>query len=304
MKTVKIFFCVLACFYSSSVVTAQKSNKSQSKKYCATSCCQDKAESTGESVTSAQAFAMQAGTIAFENLHEAPLDFILENQQGSMISYDCSDGKKAMAYEIKASAATNNYLIVVQEWWGLNDYIKQEAENYYNALGGKINVLAVDLYDGKVASSPDSARSLVMAAMGSNRKETILSSVITYAGNNANIYTIGWCFGGMMSLQTGIMAGKQGKGTIMYYGQPEQDEAKLKNLQADVLGIFGTQDKSIPNETVDQFASKMKTLGKHFDLVRYDAPHAFANPSNPSYNAAFKEDAFKKSVAFLRERMK
>jgi carboxymethylenebutenolidase len=140
--------------------------------------------------------------------------------------------------------------------------------------------------------------------MQSNRKEIILTGALAYAGSNANIYTIGWCFGGMMSLQTGILAGKQGKGTVMYYGQPETDDAKLKNLSADVLGIFGTQDKSIPNETVDQFAVKMKSLGKSFQLERYDAPHAFANPSNPSYNATARDDAFKKSVAFLKARIK
>ena len=302
MKT--ILLLLIACYFSG-VTNAQSAKKGHLKKTCVTaSCCEDQQEPAQQAANTAQAFAAEAGTTAFANLHEAPLYFVLENQKGSMISFDCIDGKKGMAYEIKATGATDNYLIVVQEWWGLNDHIKQEAENFYNALDGKVNVLAVDLYDGRVATTADSAKSLVMAAVGSNRKENILSGAISYAGKNANIYSVGWCFGGMMSLQTGIMAGKQGKGTIMYYGQPEQDEAKLKNLQADVLGIFGTQDKSIPNETVDQFAAKMKALGKHFELVRYDAPHAFANPSNPSYNASFREDAFKKSVAFLKERIK
>lgn len=273
-------------------------------KTCLTaSCCDEEIKALNETSTTA-AFAAQAGTMAFSNLHEAPLEFVLENQKGTMISYPCNDGKQGMAYEIKAKTTTNNYLIVIQEWWGLNDYIKQESENYYTALDGKVNVLAVDLYDGQVASTPDSAKKLVMAAMGSNRKENVLNGALGYAGKTANIYTVGWCFGGMMSLQTGIMAGKQGIATVMYYGQPEQDEAKLKTLQADVLGIFGTKDQSIPNETVDQFAAKMKALGKHFELERYDAPHAFANPSNPSYNAAAREDAFKKSIAFLKARIK
>jgi carboxymethylenebutenolidase len=82
------------------------------------------------------------------------------------------------------------------------------------------------------------------------------------------------------------------------------DDDKLRQLNADVLGIFGTQDKSIPNESVDQFAAKMKSLGKSFQLERYEAPHAFANPSNPSYNAAAREDAFKKSIAFLKSHLK
>jgi len=297
----KLFILILICCTSLAVV-AQKSKHKQPKTCINAICCEEANETVSETSAST-AFALQAGTNAFSNLHEAPLEFVLENQKGTMVSYDCPDGKKGMTYEIKATAVSNNYLIVIQEWWGLNDYIKQEAENYYNALDGKVNVLAVDLYDGKVASTADSARSLVMAAMGSHRKENIISGAIAYAGKDANIYSLGWCFGGMMSLQTGIMAGKQGKATVMYYGQPEQDESKLKNLQADVLGIFGTKDQSIPNEAVDKFAEKMKALGKHFQLERYDAPHAFANPSNPSYNAAAKQDAFTKTITFLKARI-
>ncbi len=287
------------CIFSAE---AQKGKASAIKKTClSASCCNDNSKSA---LTGMDAFATQAATESFAALHEAPLEFTLENPKGTNITFATQDGKQGRGYEIKATQPTNNYLIVIQEWWGLNDHIRQESENYYTALEGKVNVLAVDLYDGKVAATPDSAKSLVIAAMQSNRKEIILTGALAYAGSNANIYTIGWCFGGMMSLQTGILAGKQGKGTVMYYGQPETDDAKLKNLSADVLGIFGTQDKSIPNETVDQFAVKMKSLGKSFQLERYDAPHAFANPSNPSYNATARDDAFKKSVAFLKARIK
>lgn len=291
------------CFFSG--IWAQKTKPQHVKKTClAATCCDDVKEKQEETNLANKDFALQASTVAFSNLHEAPLDFELTDELGTMISFDCPDGKKGMAYAVKATAATNNYLIVIQEWWGLNDYIKQEAENYHDALGGKVNVLAIDLYDGKIATTPDSARSYVMTAMGSNRKENIIRGAIGHAGNNANIYTVGWCFGGMMSLQAGIMAGKQGVATVMYYGQPENDMEKLKSLKAEVMGIFGTQDKSIPNETVDQFAARMKELGKHFELLRYNAPHAFANPSNPSYNPAFRQEAFIKSAAFLKERLK
>jgi carboxymethylenebutenolidase len=94
------------------------------------------------------------------------------------------------------------------------------------------------------------------------------------------------------------------KGCVMYYGTPEKDKEKMAKIQCDVLGIFGTQDRGIPNETVDAFAASMKEAGKSFTLVRYDAVHAFANPSNPGYNKEFGEDAFQKSIAFLKARMK
>jgi carboxymethylenebutenolidase len=249
-------------------------------------------------------FMAVASTKEFGNLHEDPLPFELEEQLGSMTMFNCKDGNPGQAYSIQAKTKTNKYLIVIQEWWGLNDHIKQEAERFYNALDGKVNVLAVDLYDGKVAATVDSAQKLIKAALSSNRKETILQGALDYAGKGAQVYTVGWCFGGMMSLQTAIMGGDKMKACVMYYGTPEKDNAKIAMIKCDVFGIFGTQDKSIPNEAVDKFAADMKAAGKSFSLQRYDAGHAFANPSNPGYSKEFGDDAFGKSVAFLKAHMK
>jgi carboxymethylenebutenolidase len=280
---------------------SKKTDLAPQEKVCETlSCCQSAADDNGVDAN----FMAVATTKDFGSMHQEPLPFVLEDQKGSMITYACADGKAANAYEIKAGSATNNYLIVIQEWWGLNDHIKKEAEHFYNALDGKVNVLAVDLYDGKVAATVDSAQKFIREALSSKRKEAILKGAISYAGPKANIYSVGWCFGGMMSLQTAIMGGGQMKGCIMYYGSPEKDKAKIATIQCDVLGIFGTKDRSIPNETVDAFAANMKEAGKNFTLVRYDAVHAFANPSNPGYNQEFGDDAFSKSVAFLKERLK
>lgn len=244
-----------------------------------------------------------ASTKDFGSLHLEPLPFLLEDPMGSMVMFNCADGLPGNAYQIPAKNNSNQYLLVIQEWWGLNDHIKKEAEKYYLALEGKVNVLAVDLYDGKVASTVDSAQKLIRASLGSSRKETILKGALDFTGPNAKVYSVGWCFGGMMSLQTAIMGGPKMKGCIVYYGSPEKDKSKIEAIACDVLGIFGTQDRGIPNEAVDAFAAVMKEAGKNFTLVRYDAVHAFANPSNPGYNKAFGEDAFEKSIAFLQQRM-
>jgi carboxymethylenebutenolidase len=250
-----------------------------------------------------EAFMAIAGTAEFGALHEVPTPLTLANPLGAMTLFNCADGQPGRGYLIKAKMPSNKYLIVIQEWWGLNDHIKQEADKYFEALDGQVNVLAVDLYDGKVAATVDSAQKLIRAALGSHRKETILQGALELAGPGSQVYTVGWCFGGMMSLQTAIMGGAQVKGCIMYYGTPEKDAAKLAKINCDVLGIFGTQDRSIPNELVDAFASEMKAAGKNFTLLRYDAGHAFANPSNPGYNKQFGDDAFEKSIAFLKERL-
>ncbi len=302
---------LLTLFLLSANAIAQKAKKSSAKTKAEKillsgedhSCCIGSGDEE-ENKTADAAFMDIAGTKEFGKLHDEPLPFTLQNPSGSDIIFNCNDGVPGRAYFLKAKTNTSNYLIVIQEWWGLNDHIRQEAEKYYKALGENINVLAVDLYDGKVASTVDSAQKYIGEALKSKRKETIIEGAMYYAGKFANIYTIGWCFGGMMSLQTAINGGNRVQGCVMYYGQPEKDEGRIAQIQCDVLGIFGTKDRGIPNESVDAFAEKMKKAGKNFDLVRYDAVHAFANPSNPGYNKEFGEDAFQKSVAFLKARLK
>lgn len=285
-------------------ISAQKKTKSghlPAATDCTVSCCDAPSEALSDVSTG---FMSTASTPEFARMHEDPLPFVLDNPLGSMTLFHCSDGMPGSAYLIPAARPSRKYLLVIQEWWGLNDHIKQEAEKFYQALGGTVNVMAVDLYDGKVASTADSAQKLIRAALSGNRKETILQGALDFTGKKAEVYSVGWCFGGMMSLQTAIMGGEKMKGCVMYYGSPEKNAERIQKIQCDVLGIFGTRDRSIPNETVDAFSAAMAAAGKSFTLLRYDAVHAFANPSNPGYNRAYGDDAFNKSVAFLKERMK
>jgi len=245
-----------------------------------------------------QAYQLEAGTPAFAAMHPSPLVVNPENLLGKMMSFDAADGKQANAYFIAAKKKTNKYLIVVQEWWGLNDNVKMESDKYYSDLGD-VNVIAVDMYDGKVAATPDSAMKLMRGAdMG--RMTAIIQGAIKYAGSKASIYSVGWCFGGMWSLQTAILAGPQAKGTVMYYGRPETNMDKLKSIQCDIIGFFGNLDQSPSPAMVNDFEKNMKEAGKNLAVNRYEAGHGFANPSNPSYNAAAKEDAYTKAIAFLK----
>jgi carboxymethylenebutenolidase len=136
------------------------------------------------------------------------------------------------------------------------------------------------------------------------RVEMIIKGAITYAGAKAKIYTIGWCFGGGWSLQASLLAGNQAAGCVMYYGMPEKDVDKLTALHADVLGLFANKDQWINPKIVDEFAESMKKAGKKLIVKKYDADHAFANPSNPSFDKDAKTDAYKNAIGFLKERMK
>lgn len=247
-------------------------------------------------------FREEAATMAFASLHEKPLAFKLEGGAGKPVSFKAADGSNAMGYEIRSSKKSDKWVFVIQEWWGLNDYIKREAETLSKELDN-VNVIALDLYDGKVAATPDSAMKLVQAAK-TDRLENIIKGALAYAGANARIYTIGWCFGGMWSLQTTLLAGKQASGCVMYYGRPENNLEKLKTLNCDVIGFFGNQDRSPSPEMVTKFEADMQAAGKKLTAHKYEANHGFANPSNPSFNKEATADAHAKAVAFLKEHMK
>lgn len=244
------------------------------------------------------AYQSEASTKAFANMHPAPKHADASGQLGKMIHFNGTDGKEASGYFIPSKKKSNKWLIVIQEWWGLNDNIKNEADKYFTDLGD-MNVLAVDMYDGSVASTPDSAMKLMRGAdMG--RMTSIIQGAIKHAGPAASIYSVGWCFGGMWSLQTAILAGTQAKGTIMYYGRPETNMDKLKSIQCDIIGFFGNLDKSPSPEMVTAFEKNMQLAGKKLSTNKYEAGHGFANPSNPSFNANATEESYKKAIAFLK----
>lgn len=245
-----------------------------------------------------QEYIKESGEWSFAYLHPAPLKLNSWQAQGKRISFPAADGKDAQGYYIAPNKKSKKWLIVIQEWWGLNEQIMAEADKYAASLGD-FNVLAVDLFDGKVAATPDSAMKYSRGADPA-RVATIIKAAITQAGQDAGIYSVGWCFGGMWSLQTAILAGKQAKGTIMFYGRPETDIEKLKTIQCDVLGFFGNLDKSPSPEMVNAFEKSMADIGKPLVTHKYEAGHGFANPSNPRHDANATADSYSKAIAFLK----
>ncbi len=246
-------------------------------------------------------FKVEASTASFAMMHDNPLPYTVADPLGKPVTFKAADGSTAMGYEIRSKKKSNKWLFVIQEWWGLNDYIKNESEAFYKDLGD-VNVIALDLYDGKIAATADSAMKLIQSAK-TERLESIIKGAIAYAGTDAKIYTVGWCFGGMWSLQSTLLAGKQAAGCVMYYGRPENNVEKLKTLNCDVIGFFGNKDRSPSPEVVNKFEADMQTAGKKLIAHKYDAGHGFANPSNPVFNKEAAADAHAKAVAFLKERM-
>ncbi|MFY0254444.1 dienelactone hydrolase family protein [Chitinophaga sp. 30R24] len=244
-------------------------------------------------------FAALGGREDFRAAHENPLPYHYQGTAGTAVTFDAPDGTPAHGFLFKAKEASNKYLLVYQEWYGLNDYIKKESEKLYNDLQGKVNVLAVDMYDQKVANNREEAAKFMQQA-SRERLQAITQGAIKYVGASAQIASLGWCFGGGLALQSGLLAGPQNVGVVMYYGMPEKDVEKLKSLHGPVLGIFANKDKGITPQIVEEFEKNMKAAGKTLTVKRYDAEHAFANPSNPIYNSEAAADAYKHTLAFLK----
>jgi carboxymethylenebutenolidase len=254
------------------------------------------------SMSATEQFAMLSSDEAFVSLHADPVPFAFSPSKGTMITFKTADGKDANAFEVKSNKPTDNWIIMIHEWWGLNDYIKQEAEKLQKDVGNA-NILAIDLYDGHVATTAAEAQQL-MGGLKQERAVSIIKGAIADVGQMSTIYTIGWCMGGGWSLQTALLAGKQAGGCVMYYGMPEKDLSKLKNLNCDVLGIFAKKDDYITPAIVAQFEKDMQAVHKILMVKSYDAVHAFANPSNPNHDKEAAEDAYKLVMTFFKERIR
>jgi carboxymethylenebutenolidase len=253
--------------------------------------------------SSTEKFAVFASNKDFNSKHPNPLPYAHRSEDGGkMITFTTPDGKQASGYLVEAKTKTDNWIFVFQEWWGLNDYIKKESDKLFKDLGN-VNVLALDMYDGVVATDRETA-SKTMQEFKQERGDAIVKGAMQYAGPKAKIGTIGWCFGGGQSLLASITAGKQAVATVMFYGMPVDDVEKLKTLNSDVLGFFASKDKYITPEVVSKFEQNMKAAHKKVTIKNYDAEHGFANPSNPIFDKQASDDTYKLTLEFFRKKFK
>jgi carboxymethylenebutenolidase len=197
-------------------------------------------------------------------------------------------------------------VIMIHEWWGLNDNIKDMADEL--ASEGYV-VLAADLYNGEVATTPDKAMQLV-GTVRENPEQAIsnLQSAVQYLAslpnvNSSRIASLGWCFGGGQSLQLALNSEQNPlAATVIYYGNLVNDTNELSKINWPVLGIFGDQDQSIPVESVNAFEQALNETGITNEIYIYPGVgHAFANPSGDNYAPAETVDAWEKTLAFLKK---
>ncbi len=198
-------------------------------------------------------------------------------------------------------------LVVIQEWWGLNDWVKGQARAL--AKEGYV-ALAVDLYRGKVATKQEDAHQLMMGTPP-DRAVRDLRAAFAYlqahpAVKKDRIGAVGWCMGGGYTLRLATLEPTLAA-AVAYYGAPPTDPAAIAAIQAPVLGSFGAEDKGPTPDQALAFEAAMKKAGKTIDVKVYPgAGHAFANVNNPwgGYRKEAAEDAWARTTAFLARHLK
>lgn len=229
--------------------------------------------------------------------------------EGQSVTYGSYNGQSFSGYLARPQEATGPLpgLIVIHEWWGLNDNIKAMTDRL---AGEGYTALAVDLYGGEVGGDREQAAQLKQAAESKpQRLEANLRQAYQFLENEQKaplIASIGWCFGGTMSFKTALLFPQELDASVIYYGGGiETNSELLEPLQMPILGIFGELDSNPPPEKAREFESVLNSLNKSAEIYIYEnANHAFANPSGTRYNAEAAEDAWEKTTAFLKKHLK
>jgi carboxymethylenebutenolidase len=227
---------------------------------------------------------------------------------GAAVDYATIGGKPVTGYLARPVEGAENApaLIVIHEWWGLNDNIRQVTERL---AGEGYTALAVDLYLGDVADNPKQAVQYMQGLMGDvDTANENLRAAFAYLENEAGaprIGVVGWCLGGQWSLRTALLMPEQIDAAVIYYGSLNTDPDALATLQMPVMGNFAENDPLIPLDSVEAFRSTLEAQGKDVDVKVYTgAKHAFSNPSGTAYDAKAAADAWQRTTGFFAAHLK
>ena len=213
------------------------------------------------------------------------------------------NGRQAQASLALPAQTPAPAVMLIHEWWGLNDQIKAVAAEL--AQLGYV-ALAVDLYEGGVTADRDEARALMKKVESAQAEATLASWhawLSKHSGSNGKIGTVGWCFGGGWSLKASLVASVDA--TVIYYGNVALESGQLQALSGKVLGHFATRDGWINQDMVNGFEQAMAAAGKgdQLQVHWYEADHAFANPSSARYDAEDAALSWQRTTEFFRTQL-
>jgi carboxymethylenebutenolidase len=222
------------------------------------------------------------------------------------VSYKSGDETVSGYLALPEGGGQHPAIVVIHEWWGLNDWVKEQAKKY--AEQGYV-ALAVDLYRGKVATTSDDAH-ILMRGLPDDRGLRDLEAAFAYLSsrkdvNTSKIGSIGWCMGGGWSIKLAVDQPKLAA-CVVNYGSLPTDPASIAKIKAAVLGNFGADDRGIPPDSVKAFESAMKADGKTTDIKIYEgAGHAYQNPDNKTgYRPEATADSAQRITGFFQKYLK
>ncbi|MBA2125549.1 carboxymethylenebutenolidase [Hyphomicrobium methylovorum] len=219
---------------------------------------------------------------------------------GTRIPFTQPDGKTAEGYLASAGKANAPGVVVIQEWWGLQDQIKGLCDRF--ALAG-YDALAPDLYSGTVIPYHDTeaaAREMNSLNFLEATDQAVRGAAQFLLRGSSKVAIAGFCMGGAVTV-IGACRVPEFSAAVTFYGIPPEEAAKPADVRVPLQGHFANDDDFASPEKVDAFAAAMKAAGKNFDLYRYDASHAFMNEQRTVHDRASAEAAWGRVRTFLSQ---
>src|SRR5881394_2954341 len=221
------------------------------------------------------------------------------------IEYKRPDGKTVKGYLAEpAAGAKAPGMVVVQEWWGLNDQIRGVADKLAKA---GYRALVPDLYRGKTAVDAKEANHLMTGLNFGDAAGQDIRGAVQYLKKSGSpkVGVTGFCMGGALTVLSAVNVPEMNAGVI-WYGYPPLEYVDASKIKAPLLGHFATRDQAFPIGKVDELEKKLRAAGAKFEFHRYDAKHAFANETANEkkldfleYKPDLAELAWKRTLDFL-----
>ena len=219
---------------------------------------------------------------------------------GAMIEFSRPDGGKSKGYLASAGNGRPG-IVVIQEWWGLNDQICGVADRF--ARTG-YNALAPDLYKGRLTTVPDEANHLMTNLNFPDATHQDLRGAIqhlkgTSGPSGAKVGVMGFCMGGALTIAAAVHV-PECDAAVCFYGIPPKEFADPAKMRVPFQGHFANQDDWCTPAAVDELERALKAAGVKHEIYRYDAAHAFANERSAAYDVACANQAWDRMLAFLK----
>src|SRR5215470_10732122 len=218
---------------------------------------------------------------------------------GGMIEFVRPDGGTTKGYLATVGQGRPG-VVVIQEWWGLNDQICGVADRFARA---DYNALAPDLYKGRLTAQPDEANHLMSSLDFADATHQDLRGAAQYLKEQSgNVTVMGYCMGGALTIAAAVHVPEFAAG-VCFYGIPPKDFADPARIRVPLQGHFANKDDWCTPAAVDDLEATLKADGVAHEIHRYDAAHAFANERSAAYDVACANQAWERMSTFLRARI-